>query len=72
MGYGNFLQLVILVIFHLLLRNEYFITVTPFGQRITSNFKYMYQEHRGCLISNEIPVSSALKANFDYQDGNLV
>ena len=42
--------------------NEYTIEVTPFGQYVTSEFKLMSYDQRKCLLSNEVPENSTLKA----------
>jgi hypothetical protein len=42
---------------------EYFITVNPFGQKVTENFKELDFEHRKCLTKKEISYSSALKVS---------
>ena len=40
---------------------EYFITVNPFGQKVTEGFKDLDFEDRECLTEKEIPHSSVLK-----------
>lgn len=40
---------------------EYFITIKPFGQRVTSNVKELDFHQRGCLNSDEVPELSSLK-----------
>ena len=41
--------------------HEYFIEVTPSGQKVSADFKSLNYEDRNCVLSNELPENSTLK-----------